>query len=781
MSGRTKRHSWLGSTLLALLIVAGSSTLVQADQLTLRLTRDMQQSPQEVTSLASMNARVGDVLNMQSEFGQSYDFRIQKARRSALGNQIITGQSQAGANVVMVVTSEGQLQGSIRDGDAAYRLTQEGNAIVWYYLDPSFARPADHGAIVKPRAPITHQRIPVEPGRHPIKLKAQKSLASQDVSYPVFESGLATLDVLFYHEEGMETPEAIADLVTEVTNQAMLDSRIELQVNIVGVKPVDVAATLLQEEVLDQMFEGEGAFTDIESDRSFYDADLVLTLRENIPSSDDACGIAYVGVYDGEPWRKLYTAVVQWLPLEAPGDNYCTDTTTAHEIGHLLGSQHERRISDGSGAYSYSYGYYGIRFHTIMSYGDEPEVTVFSNPDLIACRGGPCGLPEGDPESADNARSFTQTRFMLAGYQSDRLTHELVRDFVIDEDCELDDGGEGFRYGHGLSNDTSYIFDVRAFSVLTSSGEVRVDEFEAGELTLEPNYYLQPFCTELGEESLYGDEYIESWATYVDPLTGNWIESLHLRWDNEYDGTYSRVDIATSDQGSVEGHTTFLVTPEESVLINFVPSAGFALVDVTSSCGGALSGNTFTIEQVTSGCSVEPIFEMSVTPGDTLRIALEEPVEGDTYSGVGNLRGWAVATVGVDRVEIWIDGAYAFDAPYGGARGDVGNIYPDIDNSSQSGYSLAWNYGNMSLGEHVMTARAYNANGQYTESSKTFFVTRFHKAFLGKDDEVNLSGAQCSVTDTQISITDAVMDGSVYDILLEWRTPAQDFQIIEIR
>ena len=87
-----------------------------------------------------------------------------------------------------------------------------------------------------------------------------------------------------------------------------------------------------------------------------------------------------------------------------------------------------------------------------------------------------------------------------------------------------------------------------------------------------------------------------------------------------------------------------------------------------------LSGNTFTIEQVTSGCSVEPIFETSVTPGDTLRIALEEPVKGDTYSGVGNLRGWAVATVGVDRVEIWIDGAYAFDAPYGGARADVGNI-----------------------------------------------------------------------------------------------------------
>jgi hypothetical protein len=148
---------------------------------------------------------------------------------------------------------------------------------------------------------------------------------------------------------------------------------------------------------------------------------------------------------------------------------------------------------------------------------------------------------------------------------------------------------------------------------------------------------------------------------------------------------------------------------------------------------------------------------------------------------VGNLRGWSVATVGIDRIEIWFDGVYAFDAPYGGARGDVGNIFPDIDNSSSSGFSLAWNYNNMTPGEHVITARAYNQNGQFTESSSTFTVTRFHKPFLGAGDQVDLSGAQCSVSDSQISVGDAVMDGKVYDILLDWRTAAQDFQIIEIR
>ena len=87
----------------------------------------------------------------------------------------------------------------------------------------------------------------------------------------------------------------------------------------------------------------------------------------------------------------------------------------------------------------------------------------------------------------------------------------------------------------------------------------------------------------------------------------------------------------------------------------------------------------------------------------------------------------------------------------------------------------------MDLGEHTITAKAYNTNGNSAESSKTFLVTRFHKPYLGAGDTVDLSGAQCSVSDSQISLGDALMDGQVYDILLDWRTAAQDFQIIEIR
>jgi len=224
-----------------------------------------------------------------------------------------------------------------------------------------------------------------------------------------------------------------------------------------------------------------------------------------------------------------------------------------------------------------------------------------------------------------------------------------------------------------------------------------------------------------------------------------------------------------------------MVKTGESLTVNFVAANGYALSSVESSCGGSLQGNAFTVDQVNSDCLLEPVFEQVLVGGDTFRLALEEPAAGSVYSGVGNLRGWSVATVGIDRIEIWLDGVYEFDAPYGGARGDVGNIFPDIDNSSRSGFSLAWNYSNMTPGEHVITARAYNQNGQFTESSASFTAIRFHKPFLRPSDQVDLSGAQCSVSDSQITLGDAVMDGEVYDILLDWRTAAQDFQIIEIR
>ncbi|MDG1683344.1 MAG: hypothetical protein P8H99_04300 [Luminiphilus sp.] len=57
-----------------------------------------------------------------------------------------------------------------------------------------------------------------------------------------------------------------------------------------------------------------------------------------------------------------------------------------------------------------------------------------------------------------------------------------------------------------------------------------------------------------------------------------------------------------------------------------------------------------------------------------MRLALEEPLNNETHLGIGNLRGWALASSGIAKLEVLVDGGYVYNAPYGGQRGDVGGL-----------------------------------------------------------------------------------------------------------
>ena len=173
----------------------------------------------------------------------------------------------------------------------------------------------------------------------------------------------------------------------------------------------------------------------------------------------------------------------------------------------------------------------------------------------------------------------------------------------------------------------------------------------------------------------------------------------------------------------------------------------------------------------------------SVVPAaaKVFRAALEEPVSLETHTGVGNLRGWAVSSDGIAKVEIYIDGVYAFDAPYGGNRSDVGGAFPDVAGSTQSGFSLAFNYSDLSAGTHTISALAYDAAGDTFESAADFEVVRFDSSFIASSDAIDLSQASCAVTSDEISVVDALVEGSVQDLKLKWRTAEQGFEIIEIR
>jgi len=159
-------------------------------------------------------------------------------------------------------------------------------------------------------------------------------------------------------------------------------------------------------------------------------------------------------------------------------------------------------------------------------------------------------------------------------------------------------------------------------------------------------------------------------------------------------------------------------------------------------------------------------------------------VDGDVLSGTGNLRGFAVASEGIDRVEIWMNGEYKFDAPYGGTRHDVAASpnYEGIEGADLSGYSLAWSYTLFDIGMNTIEAIAYDNAGNFATATSVFEVVKFHKDWIPDPDTVQLDqGGSCLVEGNEITILDALIEEQPYDITLKWKTGSQSLQINDIR
>lgn len=163
-----------------------------------------------------------------------------------------------------------------------------------------------------------------------------------------------------------------------------------------------------------------------------------------------------------------------------------------------------------------------------------------------------------------------------------------------------------------------------------------------------------------------------------------------------------------------------------------------------------------------------------------LRLAIEQPSAGGIYSGIGMVRGWAVSSNPIQRVEVFVDGEYRFDIPYGGLRGDVGKLFDEIENADLSGYTSAVNFNGLGKGEHTLRVRVTDAFGSVKERDVDFGVTRFQKGFIRKEDNIELGWAGISGLGKSLTIRGALIDGEYYDISLEWHTSTQGFEITSI-
>lgn len=179
-----------------------------------------------------------------------------------------------------------------------------------------------------------------------------------------------------------------------------------------------------------------------------------------------------------------------------------------------------------------------------------------------------------------------------------------------------------------------------------------------------------------------------------------------------------------------------------------------------------------------------------------LIMSIEEPMEGVVSTGVSNLRGWVVSFEPVEKVELFVDGKYATDIPYGGTRPDVADEFPTYPNSEFSGFSMAYPYSELAGGEHTFMVRVTDKNGAVTEENIRFTSARFDDSFVDDKTDVVVSkivgdirkrGELIILDNVEVErdpFSELTVDGNAekesYHMILKWVPATQQFEIQEI-
>jgi hypothetical protein len=140
-------------------------------------------------------------------------------------------------------------------------------------------------------------------------------------------------------------------------------------------------------------------------------ADLVALL---VAAPDaDSCGVGYVMQSPGPSFAGNAFSVTAVAPCLA-------DYAFSHELGHNMGCAHDHANANAPGAYPYSHGHRFtgdslVEFRTIMAYPPGSRILQYSNPDVLF-DGQPTGVPEGEPQPADNAQTIDNTAEIVAAF-----------------------------------------------------------------------------------------------------------------------------------------------------------------------------------------------------------------------------------------------------------------------------------------------------------------------------------------------------------------------------